>query len=302
LKSAEEGRVRVGISVAHTGNVMRSIELITIYLAAGASFGVSHYLRARSRRSHVRAFLEGVTTALLWPMAAAAILLKRLRHMDETEAVEEPNAQVEAAVHAFVISVNKMLEASRRMKMTEMEQTLFALREGVQQYVGLAGMKADRAPAHYEMELARISGRRGDDLLLAGHCTQRRNTARIKARFERERSRLLRKLAELRVEEESSPPACLEDSLRAPAGRMSEARLEIYTRAAALFALLEDERAAEMAAHLLEREPSHLSRLQEINGEAASSSPCPFGEERWTEHAPQLIYTDRPATTTSTQD
>jgi hypothetical protein len=299
VKRAEAERDRAGISVAHAGNVMRLSEPITIYLAAGASFGVSRYLHAQSRSSRRRALVEGVGAALLWPVVAAAILLRRLRHVDETK--EEPDALVEEAAHAFVSSVNKMLEASRRMKVPKMEQALFALREGVQQYVGLMNVKADRGPAPYEMELARVSGRRGEDLLLAGRCMQRRNVSRIRARYERERSSLLRKLAELRAEEENSDAVCHEDSSGTIAVAMAEARLEIYNRAAALFALVEDGRAAEIAAHLVDEERSHLFRLEETSVEACNS-PRPFGEERWTDLTPQLTYKNHPAATTSTQD
>lgn len=288
---------------------MRMSEPVTIYLAAGASFGVSRYLCVASRLlSRRRAALEGIAAALLWPLVAAAILFKRLRHVDG--ATEEPyapaRARIEEAGHAFVISVNQMLEAlraSRTIEREEMEHTLYALREGSEQYVGLAGMEMEAeaydAPAAYEMELARISGRRGDDLLVAGRCVHRRNVSRVKALYERERSRLLRKLAGLRALEGSSIPSDSDDAKGAEQRRMSEARLEIYLRAVDLFSLLEDERAAQSAAQLMDAECLSLRRLLEMNVEAAQAHPT--GEERCTDHAPRLIYKDPLGATTFTQ-
>ncbi|HEY0322662.1 MAG TPA: hypothetical protein VGC66_17035 [Pyrinomonadaceae bacterium] len=302
---------KAGISIAHTVSVMRWSEPVTIYLATGASFGVSRYLCAASRtKSRRRATVEGLAAALIWPLVAAAILFKHLRHGKEDKATGELEARVrvrvEEAGRALVISVNKMLEAvraSRTLEREVLEQTLYALREGAEQYVGLAGMEAeadaDATPAAYEMELARVSGRRGEDVLLAGRCVHRRNVSRIKARYESERSRLLRKLAALPMEEGNSATSNPADADRAERPKMSEARLEIYLRAADLFSLLEDERAARSAAQLVDAECSYLRRFREAN-EEAEGAPAP-GEEKCTGHKPQLIYKDPLRATTFTQ-
>jgi hypothetical protein len=289
---------------------MRWSEPVTIYLAAGASFGVSRYLCVASRETtRRRAALEGFCAALLWPLVAAAILFKRLRHVDAAVA-EEPDAQVHARIEgarrAFAATVNQMLEAvraSRMIKREEIEQLLYALRDGAEQYVGLAGMEAeadvDAKPAAHEMELARISGRRGDDLLLAGRCAHRRNVSRLKALYERERSRLLQKLAELCALEGNSLLSNPDDACVAEQGKLPEARLEIYLRAVDLFSLLEDEQAARRAAQLMDAECSYLRRLRETNGQAEQAHAP--GEERCTDHAPQLIYKDPLRATTFTQ-
>ena len=285
---------------------MRLSETITIYLAVGAPFGVSCYLRAQnSAGSRRRAFVEGIAAAFFWPLAASAILFKRLRHVDEKGGADEPFARVEEAGRSFVVSVNKMLEVTRHTRRADrekMERTLYALRESAEQYVGLAGAEtaADRevAPARFEMEMARISGRRGDDLLIAGRCAHRRNISRTKARYERERSRLLNALAGLRMEEDISLPAYLDDADRAERKLLSAARLEIYVRAMALFSLLEDDRAAKIAAPLLDEACYGLRRLHESNADTGIASAA--GEERCTEQTPQLIYKDRPRETTFT--
>lgn len=285
---------------------MRLSELVTIYLAVGASFGVSCYLRAQNcARSLTRSVVEGTTAAILWPLAAGAILFGRLRHVYEERATEEPDAPVEEARRAFFVAVNRMLDVARSSRWTkrkEIERTLYALRESAEQYVALSEVEAtadrEASPARYEMELARISGRRGDDLLIAGRCTHRRNVSRIKARYERERSRMLDALSELSMEESNSPASYLEETDTAERRLMYEARLEVYGRAGDLFSLIKDAGAVKSAARLLYGEACGLRRLQESDADAGQRSA--HGEERCIEDRPQLIYKDRPRETTFT--
>jgi hypothetical protein len=180
------------------------------------------------------------------------------------------------------------------------EQTLYALRESAEQYAGLAMLEADETatPAAHEAELARVSGLRGDDLLVAARCVHRRNVSHIKTNYQRERSRLLRKLAELRAEDEGSSSYGPDDNRSAKLLEVAETRLEIYLRAADLFSLLEDERAVRSTAKLIDAECLTLRRLRETEDVAAAL--CGHGEERCTEHQP-LILKDRLTATTFTQ-
>lgn len=259
---------------------MRWSEHATIYLAAGASFGVSRYLSANARKSRVRAVMEGFAAMFLWPMTCAAILIRRARLLPEEDAAAETEAllhrRIDDARRAFIVAVNFMLDAVRRsraLKRDERERVLYALREGVEQYAGLAEIREhldeEARPAKHEMELARISGRRGKDLLVAGRCAHRRNVSRIRAHYERERSRLLRKLAELQDFEDADT---------------ASARLEIYMRAATLFSLLEDDEATREVTHLANAERARLRRASE-NNQARTS-----GEETCTENANPLSY------------
>src|SRR5205814_10533968 len=79
---------------------------------------------------------------------------------------------------------------------------LCAARECVERYAGLAlacaGAREDAAPAPRELELCRIAGRAGDDLLAAGRCVHRRNVTRLLAHRERARSELVHALADVR--------------------------------------------------------------------------------------------------------
>src|SRR5437588_396514 len=58
--------------------------------------------------------------------------------------------------------------------------------------------KAAAAPTPRELELCRIAGRAGDDLLAAGRCVHRRNVTRLLAHRERSRSELVHALADVR--------------------------------------------------------------------------------------------------------
>jgi hypothetical protein len=264
--------------------VMRLSEYITIYLAVGASFGVSSYLRTQEGRTKKRshAFLKGAAGALLWPVAAAAILFKRLRHMEGASAPYKlwtrERAEVEDARRALLASVNKMLEAARCYpKGEEVEITLYTLRESAEQYVELAVTNVaggeGRAPLAHEMELARLSGLRGEDLMVAARCMRRRNASRILMRSARARSRLLKSLEELRSENVvSAERPEVEDGARR---LLDTARLEVYESAAHLFELVEDEQAAKCAAGLLDAERFGLKSRNGPGWEGMGQSNAP---------------------------
>jgi hypothetical protein len=287
---------------------MRWSEAVTIYLAVGASFGVSRYLCAAGGiKSRRRRSAEGLTATLLWPLVAAAILAARLRHSDEVEAADDTGAllraQVEEAGRALLLSVNELMETEREAKRETMEHTLYALRDGAEQYLELAGMQAcvteEGEPEAHEMELARVAGRRGQDLKLAGLCAHRRNVSRVHTRHARERARLLRKLSELRAGEGKALPLEHEEANDAWRLKQSEARLKVYASAARLFSLVEDEGAERCAAQLREAECATLRRLKVWEEERAHAS-LP-GEEKCTEHTHRLIYKDPLRATTFTQ-
>lgn len=284
---------------------MRLSEIITIYLAVGAPFGVASYLRKDARVGRFqRAFAEAVAAALLWPLPAAAILFKRLRHIDGRRATEELYARIAEAERALLLSVNRiLLMTPQQGSLTEEKraQTLYALRESVGQYVCLAVADTDERaePARHEMELARLCGLRGEELRVAGRCAHRRNLSRVHARFEHERSRLLSKLPELSAEADDSSSAYLDERARAERRPLSEARLEFYRRAVALFSLLNDVQAAGCAARSLERECYRLRSLRESDQKRKPASN--LGEEPCTEQSAQLIYKGLQRETTFTQ-
>ncbi|HYP52156.1 MAG TPA: hypothetical protein VEQ42_01370, partial [Pyrinomonadaceae bacterium] len=170
-----------------------------------------------------------------------------------------------------------------------------AARECVERYAGLAQAAAcadaDAPPSARELELCRIAGRRGDDLLLAGRCLHRNNFTRLVAHRERARQELLHALAELRdahpeatgdalaagpqssrVDSEGTrvgPESSRVASQRTLGESLSEALLQVFARAVELFSAFDDRRPALVVARLLDAECARLRRLQTSDSEHA---------------------------------
>jgi hypothetical protein len=157
----------------------------------------------------------------------------------------------------------------------ELEQSIRSAREGTEKYVGLtlalAEMKLDDAPAGREMELCRIAGREGEDLLLAGRCIHRRNVSRLVASHARARTELLHTLAAVR--EINGDRLNTASPLTMAAQHLSVAVLKFYGQAINLLSLLEDETAARATARLLDAECARLRKLEALVN-ASSVSPA----------------------------
>ncbi|HYY93717.1 MAG TPA: hypothetical protein VE713_04300, partial [Pyrinomonadaceae bacterium] len=173
--------------------------------------------------------------------------------------------------------------------------TLFAARECVERYAGLAlacaGARADDAPTPRELELCRIAGRSGDDLLAAGRCVHRRNVTRLLAHLERARSELVHALADVRELAHKSDPSPrpsnsaerdddggvkqvpdseqtsdvlhweqTSEALRS--GRASGALLRALARTIEMLSLFDDHATVVSVARLLEAERARLRRLE----------------------------------------
>ena len=145
-----------------------------------------------------------------------------------------------------------------------MELAFRTVRETVEKYVELTTLAAeanpDAPPSEREMELYRVAGRSGDDLLLAGQCIRRRNAARLVIHQARARMELLHALAEIR---EIIGTTALTETLAAR--RLSVALLRVYGNAFDLLSLLEDESAAMSIARLLNSECARLRHLEALS-------------------------------------
>lgn len=194
---------------------------------------------------------------------------------------------------ASAYRVYELAQESSGREHEKMERAACQIRESVERYAGLAlaaiEINPDDAPGKREMELCRIAGRTGDDLLLAGLCIQRRNVARIKAHGERARAELVHLLAEVR---EIVDAACLNARLNPSSmATLSEAILKTYGRAIEMFSLLDDRGAAMSVARLLDVECARLRRLEASVAEesrAAAAAVAPFGEEPCATYTPHL--------------
>lgn len=298
---------------------MRMIEAITIYLAAGAPFGVSNYLQRKPRKRSASSLLKATAAALLWPLWAATIILARRRRLtiaamsdDDSAQGSEPDAlRIEHARRQLVVALYKVEELVRAASEKEgkrIELVAYTVRESVEKYTGLMmasyAVSGDEAPAESEMELCRISGRKGADLLLAGRCIHRRNVARLLAHRERARTNLLHALAEVRA---LSPADDAATSQRNPSAARyaSVAILRFYAHAINLLSLLEDETAARVTARLHDAECSRLRRLENsADTDRAMEEAVPVsaaGEEECKPHIPHLAFTGPSRTETLPQ-
>ena len=280
---------------------MRLSEAITIYLAAGAPFGVTSFLREQPGRSRALALFKATGAMLLWPLAASAILLARQRHRHDTAhadgrlidaPVGEKVEQAQRELLASVYRVYEMAQASFGRDCEKMERSACTVRESVEKYTGLARVafevNSDAMPDRREMELCRIAGRKGDDLLIAGLCIRRRNVARINAHLDHARTDLVHALAELR--EQVDVNRLNSHTSAQPMRLLSEAILATYGRAIEVFSLLDDQKAAMSVARLLDTECARLRRLEASIVEVERKE-CAPGEEQCIRHAPHTLST-----------
>lgn len=280
---------------------MKLSEAITIYLAAGASFGVYNFLREQNPTSRFHAWLKATRALILWPLAAAKFLRPRQRP-DEGNPVKTINEQATAlfierigqAKRKLLASLYRLVElanASSGGEREKMEQSSRTVREIVEKYVELtmaaAEANPDAPPTEREMELFRVAGHKGDDLLLAGRCIHRRNAARLVAHQARARTELLHALAEIR--EVCGEATTLTNALTnvIATRHLSVETLRFYACAFDLLSLLEDESAAMSVARLLDAECVRLRRLESLSRKETK----PTEEELCTTHAPHSVFT-----------
>lgn len=269
---------------------MKLSEAITIYLAAGASFGVYNFLREQNPQSRFHAWLKATRAMILWPLAAAKILRPRQRP-DEGRPAGTINERASAQFVERIGQANGKLLASlyRLVELTDaltggerekMERASRTVREIVEKYVELtmaaAETNADAPPTRREMELFRVAGRKGDDLQLAGRCIHRRNAARLVAHQARARTELLHALAEIREIVGGTNASVNVITAR----HLSVETLRFYACAFDLLSLLEDESAAMSVARLLDAECARLRRLEALNRKESKTTE----EERCTIH------------------
>jgi hypothetical protein len=180
---------------------------------------------------------------------------------------------------------------------------MFSARECVERYVGLAlaceGARKEANPSERELELCRLAGGAGDDLLLAGRCIHRRNVTRLFAHRERARAELIHALAGVReaagrLHKGAQPSESLDAARRA-----SESLLRALARAVELLSLLEDEEAARRVARLLDAECARLRRVEAAEAGEASEDRRKGAQTCTTQAAHRAFATPLLRTTTS---
>lgn len=308
--AARRWRARVGMFVALSKGVMLLSELIIIYLAAAAPFGVANFLRQPASVQPARALLSATGAALLWPLALLArpFIQKNFGRVEPAAAAPEDSrsreGRIDEARRALVSSLYRAGDLAEEVSGLNTEATREAVREtiaSVERYVGLAlaveaaceEASTPRAPR--ETELCRISGRTGDDLHIAGLCHGRRNLSRLRAHEANSQLELLHALAELREVFESTHASEAGDAHALDIARpLFAALIETYMRASELLSLFADERAAARVARLLDGLRAHVLRIESLNPAPAPQSLSQMdstgnviGDESCTTSSPQ---------------
>jgi hypothetical protein len=308
------------MSVALSKGVMLLSEIIIIYLAIAAPFGVANFLRQPAGTTHTRSLLQATYAAFLWPLALLprSFVHKKFRRVEPDAATPEVSTEVSMEVstqlppsreqraddaqRALLSSLYRIGDTAEEVSDANTVATNEAVREtgaAVERYVGLtlAVADADEAASPHtprETELCRLSGRAGDDLDIAALCHGRRNIARLRAHQADSRLALLHALAELREVFESTFVVTTTDVQAAATRPLFAALLETYVRTMALLSLFEDEHAAARVARLLDAVRARLRRIESLNPHIATESSVQtdttgnvFGDEPCTTSIPQ---------------
>jgi hypothetical protein len=283
---------------------MRLIEFITIYLAAAAPVGVAVFFRQPAGdERRARTIARSIAAGLLFPFALFGYALKqrgdaRNAHADDAEAHD---AKIDSAQRALVNALHDFEDHARatdERRAKETADAAHALNAQVERYAGLTLALAHAEPAgepvEHETELARVAGRTGDDLEIAGRCVRRRNLSRLRERQAQSRLELLHALAELQdtLSLFADPRASRQShNATAASSHLAPALLRVYERAFSLFMLLEDERGVQTLTRLLDATRSRLYRQHESSPPTGHDAPAArrdhAGVEPCKPHSPQ---------------
>jgi hypothetical protein len=299
--------------VALRDGAMIVSELFIIYLAAAAPFGVARFLSEQTGGAGTgTALFKAAGAALAWPYTSLPRLLRRLVSLRTEEAHEGRAAderRVEevkrAAVNALRVVEDLLADTGALVEETDRHK-LYAARECVERYTGLAAAcataRAEARPTPREMELCRLAGRGGDDLLIAGRCIHRRNVTRLVAHRERASAELVQALDAVReAAHKTYPPApatyASEHLRTAVAERIAEALSRALSRVVELLSLFDERAALVSVARMLDAE---CERTRRAGSAAADSEGGLEGEEPCTTQAvPTAFVGPRLRTSTS---
>src|SRR2546423_54397 len=274
------------MTIALSPSAMRLSELITIYLAAAAPVGVSYFMRRTAHAHRSAQLLRAIAIALLWPLTLGAQLLARKRR-EHSERSTRPThetrvATAERALVKTLYQTDDLLRDAYAASGARAREAADDTRLSVERFVGLtlalASEESQASPTARELELYRVAGRKGDDLLIAGHCVRRRNLARLRAHHEQARHSLIHALAELLETVEHDLPA-----RTANASSFAQTYwlvIRVFAQAIDLLSLLDDQSAATSVARLMDAACAWARRhevlaLPRANTEQTGGVLCP---------------------------
>ena len=256
---------------------MHLSEILVIYMAIAAPHGVASFLRQTSRESLLKRLSKASGATLLWPLAWMQRIGNDSQERIFAASVQDQSAEtnfikIETAVRQLLAALDDGRELICLNDAEKEARLRYECRRIIETYVGLTQLAATNPidPSAREMELARIGGRRGDDLLLAGLCVHRRNATRLAAHLLSARARFVQLLTEAHdithALSSASPAASLKEQ------ELSTRMLHVYGRAIDLASLLEDSETVLRIARLLDAE---CARLRFLNTQASKDVQLP---------------------------
>lgn len=182
--------------------------MIIIYLVVGAPFAARRVTQGaeevsfRSYSAALRSYLASLKEGLFWPWSLAQCFSSRLKQRKITLATnyhtQSPWSPVEHSLNLCLAALNDLASIDRHAafgQSTLIESMYRDTRDTLEKYAGLtwaiASSSADETPAPHELELARLSGLKAEELLIAGLCIHRRNQSRLKFHQQSSRTELL---------------------------------------------------------------------------------------------------------------
>jgi hypothetical protein len=294
-------------------SAMRLSQLITIYLAAAVPVAVLFFLRRHGDAARARSIARATAAGLFFPFTLAAYALARgnvIAANASTHTPEPHDERIESARKALVAALHAFEDRAREAGGRRADDSVRAahdLTSTVERYAGLtlalADAEPDGEPDERETELARVAGRDGEDLEIAGRCVRRRNASRLRAHQAQSRLELLHALAGLQDAIEGLDHSrtvrqsrAADRSYRyasASARQLSAALLRVYERAFDLLLLLEDARAVRTLVRLLDATRARLYRHREEVPHAAHEDAT--GEQSCTPRRPQTTTAPLPS-------
>jgi hypothetical protein len=232
---------------------MTFIEILIIYLAIGAPFGVYYFLKHRELFSRPQLLAKTLLAALFWVYYAGQLVSAKLRSLKDTQNGADSDVsrekEIEAASQSLLNAFSKLADDGK--------PTFFEYREILERYIGLTlavqNSSADSPVQAHETEVFRVVGHEKSELQLAGRIMHRKNFLRLQAHERAARHDFLQVAAQI-YEKKSFPSINLNGKLEA---------WHSYQRSILLLAeLLEDAEAAKA----LKRLADSAKTVEEKNG------------------------------------
>jgi len=156
--------------------VINTIDLLTIYLACGAPFGVYYFLKNRASNSLRILWLKSFLNFLFWIPLALSVLRQNLNFKDYVTGFDQTSA-TDAVQENNISLIQKKLE--RILLKSRLSISVYGFRETIERYVGLtlAEKTGGKKIAEHEKEIFRISLLKNVES--GSVCLHRRNRKRL---------------------------------------------------------------------------------------------------------------------------